>query len=192
MTSSLKESVFQAISDGHCAILCVNSNTATEELYSDDVCAGYEYNASSKTCKLGKTSTLLTATGITKKVMHKYVEPWLEPVTKSIVLIYTILIRPLNDKNMDYNVQNDRSSKLIFWLLTGMYSCDEANDCCGLVYRGYPYYRNMPPGADCCTDSNPCSVGEGGCQSDSNCKDDLICGADCNSEPGFEQSKGYF
>ena len=77
-----------------------------------------------------------------------------------------------------YNFQKDSLCKLHLIFLLGMYSCDESNACCGLVTRGT---LNVSPAADCCTDSNPCSVGEGGCQSDSHCKDDLVCGADCNS-----------
>ena len=34
----------------------------------------------------------------------------------------------------------------------------------------------------CCTSSNPCGVGEGDCDSDSECNADLICGLDnCHS-----------
>ena len=43
------------------------------------------------------------------------------------------------------------------------------------------------PAEDCCTDGNPCSEGEGGCQDDSNCKGDLVCGdKNCDSSHGFD------
>ena len=71
------------MSDGQCAILCINSNTQTEELYSDDVCHGYVYQASEKKCKLGKLDKSSPASGNTKKVMLKYVDPWLVPASKS-------------------------------------------------------------------------------------------------------------
>ena len=43
------------------------------------------------------------------------------------------------------------------------------------------------PAEDCCTDGNPCSEGEGGCQDDSNCKGDLVCGdKNCDTSHGFD------
>ena len=75
--------IFQVVSDGQCAIFCINSNTATEELYSDDVCHGYVYQPSEKKCKLGTLDKSISASGNTKKVMLKYVEPWLVPASKS-------------------------------------------------------------------------------------------------------------
>ena len=71
------------MSDGQCAILCINSNTATEELYSDDVCHGYVYQASEKKCKPGKLDKSIPASGNNKTVMLKYVDPWLVPASKS-------------------------------------------------------------------------------------------------------------
>ena len=78
----------QITSAEQCAIYCINSNTPTEELYSDDVCEGYEYDASTKSCKLGKTDTSATPSdpSETKKVMVKFVDPWLLPASKSKLL----------------------------------------------------------------------------------------------------------
>ena len=64
---------FKVISAELCAILCLNKNTATEELYSDDVCSGYEYNEVNKECVLGTTDISLAASETTKRVMLKYV-----------------------------------------------------------------------------------------------------------------------
>ena len=47
--------------------------------------------------------------------------------------------------------------------------------------------NDASPAEDCCTDGNPCSEGEGGCQDDSNCKGDLVCGdKNCDSSHGFD------
>ena len=77
-------------SSEQCGLLCLNSNTATDELYSDDVCSGFEYNAENKNCVLGTIDESLEASETTKTVMLKYVEPWLIPVTKSKYNIYLI------------------------------------------------------------------------------------------------------
>ena len=74
--------------------------------------------------------------------------------------------------------------KTYIFVFLESHSCDEANSCCGLV-NGID-----SPADDCCTDGNPCSVGEGGCQDDSNCKGDLLCGSEnCDSSHGFGSSK---
>ena len=76
------------------------------------------------------------------------------------------------------------SRNVYFCIFLESHSCDEANSCCGLV-NGID-----SPADDCCTDGNPCSVGEGGCQDDSNCKGDLLCGSEnCDSSHGFGSSK---
>ena len=75
-------------SSEQCGLLCLNSNTATDELYSDDVCSGFEYNAENKNCVLGTIDESLEASETTKTVMLKYVEPWLIPVTKSKYNMY--------------------------------------------------------------------------------------------------------
>ena len=41
-------------------------------------------------------------------------------------------------------------------------------------------------GADCCTSSHQCGVGEGDCDSDADCKGNLKCGQDnCDTSLGF-------
>ena len=47
-------------------MLCLNKKTATEELYLDDVCSGYEYSTDNKECLLGTTDTSLNASETTK------------------------------------------------------------------------------------------------------------------------------
>ena len=67
-------------------------------------------------------------------------------------------------------------------------SCDETNACCGLNANG-----EESPAEDCCTDANPCSEGEGGCQDDSNCKGDLVCGSkNCDSSHGFDAGNNEY
>ena len=73
---------------------------------------------------------------------------------------------------------------LYFLKIAGMYQCDANKTCCGNTTRGL---LTIGPAGDCCTDSNPCEVGEGGCTSDSQCKEDLVCGAECNP---FVQGNG--
>ena len=80
-------------------------------------------------------------------------------------------------KTVDSKFSNSIDSASIY----NSASCDEANACCGLNANG------DSPAEDCCTDANPCSVGEGGCQGDSNCKGDLVCGSkNCDSSHGFD------
>ena len=67
-------------------------NTATEEKYTDDVCSGYEYNTVTKECVVGIINASLAAIGPTKIVHLKYIEPWLEPVTKGMCVPIHIII----------------------------------------------------------------------------------------------------
>ena len=72
-------------------MLCLNKKSATEELYLDDVCSGYEYSTDNKECLLGTTDTSLDASETTKTVMLKYVEPWLEPVAQSMKILPEVI-----------------------------------------------------------------------------------------------------
>ena len=55
------------------------------------------------------------------------------------------------------------------------YSCNTDNTCCG-----------EETSLTCCTSVAPCSVGEGGCTSDSYCSGDLVCGSgNCDTSLGF-------
>ena len=55
------------------------------------------------------------------------------------------------------------------------YSCNTDNTCCG-----------EETSLTCCTSVAPCSVGEGGCTSDSYCSGDLVCGSgNCDISLGF-------
>ena len=57
-------------------------NTPTEEKYTDDVCSVYEYNTVTKECMVGTINSSLSMSGTTKTMRVKYVEPWLQSVTK--------------------------------------------------------------------------------------------------------------
>ena len=159
-------------SSEQCGLLCLNSNTATDELYSDDVCSGFEYNAENKNCVLGTIDESLEASETTKTVMLKYVEPWLIPVTKSKYNMYfqdwqfctffIFYVIKIEIYEFDYCILES-------------YSCNTDNTCCG-----------EETSLTCCTSVAPCSVGEGGCTSDSYCSGDLVCGTgNCDISLGF-------
>ena len=85
---------FKITSEGQCAIHCIENNTVTEEQFSDDLCSGYEYNADTKECVLGKLDTSRESTPNTKPVMLKFYPPWLVPVTTSNIIITSM---PINN-----------------------------------------------------------------------------------------------
>ena len=64
---------------------------------------------------------------------------------------------------------------LFYFITLESYTCNTENDCCG-----------EETAEDCCDSGTLCSVGEGGCTSDSHCKGDLICGTgNCDASLGF-------
>jgi len=69
-------------------------------------------------------------------------------------------------------------------LVCGVDNCsgsgfDSTDDCC---------YRPCTGGDSCCTSTNKCGVGEGDCDSDSDCWPGLVCGVDNCSGPGFDST----
>ena len=62
------------------------------------------------------------------------------------------------------------------------YTCNTEKTCCGEE-------TNVDDEA-CCTNSVPCSLGEGGCDGDSSCEGDLVCGTEnCDVSLGFTTCK---
>ena len=66
--------------------------------------------------------------------------------------------------------------------LPGGFSCLSSSGCDG---------RLGSDGASCCTSSNICALGEGDCDSDSECDGSLVCGVD-NCLPVFGHSPSSF
>ena len=46
---------------------------------------------------------------------------------------------------------------------------------CDVLDLACNYIKNEP---DCCTSSEPCAIGEGGCNGDDECEGNLVCGTD--------------
>ena len=64
-------------------------------------------------------------------------------------------------------------------MILGSYKCNTDKTCCG-----------EDTAVNCCTDNGPCSVGEGGCASDTDCEGDLVCGTEnCDISLGFAARK---
>ena len=48
--------------------------------------------------------------------------------------------------------------------------------CCKVATEMDKFCNSTQSRRNCCEDSRPCNIGEGGCNSDSHCAGDLICG----------------
>ena len=61
----------------------------------------------------------------------------------------------------------------------GYYPCNVEDSCCG-----------EDSGGSCCTEVNPCYLGEGDCDNDNQCMGDMICGTNnCDTSLGVRKGK---